>query len=152
MKRRVIIISGTSPSSASTAVLSGLAAGLEGFDEVRIDADLVGATGGTLDVYVQRQVALDAEISGGVWVDWIHFPQLGAGAAAVRYSVSPGAGVAISPVGVGTDASAGTPALAANTSVGGHPGSAVRVVCVAGVSTSAGATVKVYVTGIRKVH
>lgn len=152
MKRRVIPITGTSPGSASTAIVGGVAAGLEGYDEVRIDADLVGATGGTLDVYLQRLVAAAAEVTGGVWVDWLHFPQLAAGAAAIRYSVSSGAGVVISAVGLGTDASAGTPVLAANTSIGGHPGSAVRCVCVAGASTTVGAAIKVYVTCIRKVH
>lgn len=143
---QLFTLTGTSPASASTA-LGGVAPGLDRFDGFNIDADLVGATGGTLDVYLQRQVA------DNVWRDWLHFPQLTAGGAAVRYSVSTAPGVAntIVAVGTGTD-SAATPVLAANTFVGGHPGTKVRVVLVAGASTSAGAVYTIHIKGwIRRV-
>ena len=138
------VISGTTPASAST-VIGAVVNGLDRFDSFLIDADLVGATGGVLDVYLQRKVA------DNVWRDWLHFPQLGAGAAAVRYSVttSPGIANTILAVGTGTD-SAATPALAANTFVGGHPGYAVRAVYVAGASTSAGAVVSILIRGWKR--
>lgn len=132
-------ITATSPASASTAVAVATVPGLEKFDWFAIEADLAGATGGTLDVYVQRRLA------NNLWRDWIHFPQLAAGAAAVKYSVQSGSTTTITVVGGGTDASPGV-ALAVNTALGGHPGSELRVVFVAGASTSAGAaqTVRVY--------
>lgn len=132
-------ITATSPASASTAVASGTIEGLDRFDWIAIEADLQGATGGTLDVYVQRKLGAN------LWRDWLHFAQLSAGAAAVKYSVQSGSDNDIYTVGGGTDASPGV-ALAADSFVGGHPGTELRVVFVAGTSTSAGAaqTVRVY--------
>ncbi len=147
-QRQLFIIDDTSPASASTAI-GDPCKGLLGYDWFTIDALLVGATGGTLNVYLQRKVASDAEVTGGVWVDWLSFAQLSAGAAAVRYSVHSGSSTTIQTVASGTDASAGTPALTAGTFVGGHPGDQVRAVYVAGASTSAGAAVKIYLTGWR---
>jgi hypothetical protein len=142
-------ITGTSPATASTGIIAGsVRAGLERFDSFTIDAQLVGATGGSLDVYIQRQVTTASEVSGGVWADWLHFPQLASGAAAIKYSVQSGVATTIFVVGGGTDASAGTPALAANSFVGGHPGHAIRVVCVAGASTSAGAALVIDLIGL----
>jgi hypothetical protein len=46
-------ITGTSPSSASTAVLGTAVFGLSDCDIIRVYATLQGATGGTLDVYLQ---------------------------------------------------------------------------------------------------
>lgn len=138
---QVFRIEDTSPAAAGTAVGSKVA-GLEKFDWFMVDAQLVGATGGTLDVYLQRKIADD------LWADWLHFPQLAAGGAAVRYSAQSGTDKDIVVVGGGTDASPG-PALAANTFVGGCPGTAVRAVYVAGASTSAGAAVNIQITGRR---
>lgn len=145
MIRKVLTISGTSPASASTAVVGSAIGGLHAYDWFAIDASLVGATGGTLDVYLQRQVALDAEVTGGVWADWLHFTQLAAGGAAVKYSLQSGIDKTISTVAWGTDASAGTPVLSAASFVGGHPGQSLRCVAVAGASTSAGAAILIYV-------
>jgi hypothetical protein len=133
-------ITGTSPASASTAAVGDVLSGLQQFDELFIDAALVGATGGTLDVYIQRKLKTD------VWADWAHFPQLASGAAAVKYSVPNGRGTTIVVVGGGTDATP-APALAANTFLGGHPGDILRCVCVAGASTSVGAAVAIRITG-----
>jgi hypothetical protein len=133
-------ITATSPATASTAVAAATVEGLERFNWISIEADLAGATGGTLDVYVQRRLGRD------LWRDWIHFPQLTAGGAAVKYSVQSGSDADIYVVGGGTDASPGV-ALAADTAVGGHPGSELRVVFVAGSSTSAGAAQTVRVFG-----
>lgn len=144
MIRKLFTISGTSPAAAGTAIVGSALRGLEKFDWFTIDAALVGATGGTLDIYLQRQIALDSEVTGGVWADWLHFTQLAAAASAVKYSVQTGADKTLSTVAHGTDASAGTPALSAAAFVGGHPGLAVRCVAVAGASTSAGAAVTIY--------
>lgn len=126
-------IAGTSPAAASTAAL-GQVADLDDVDSVQIYADLVGATGGTLDVYLQT-----SPDGGTTWFDWLHFPQLGAGASAVRYGVAPAQSNTITVIGKGT-----TPALAANTCVGGRAGNIVRALCVAGASTSAGAALTIW--------
>ena len=141
MASKTFTIADVSPAAASTAI-GDVVMGLNAYDAFLIDADLVGATGGVLDVYLQRKIA------DNVWRDWLHFTQLTAGAAAVRYSVSTAPGIAntIVAVGTGTD-SAATPALAANTFIGGHPGDAVRAVYVAGASTSAGASITIRIRG-----
>jgi len=148
----VFDLSSTSPAAASTAVGLG-ASGLAKFLAVRIDAVLVGATGGVLDVYIQRKIAPN------VWVDWAHFPQLAAGASAVAYSLivqaanvgTPLTGTASQTIAsiatAGNDATP-TPALAAATLTLNHPGDMIRVVFVAGASTSAGGAQKIYATGI----
>lgn len=125
-------ITATSPAAASTVVHAVTFDGLEKYDWFTIDADLAGATGGTLDVYLQRKLASN------VWRDWVHFPQLAAAAAAVKYSITSQPASAITVCGGGTDAAPGV-ALAVNTAMGGHPGQEVRIIFVAGVSTSAGA-------------
>ncbi len=132
MKLDTKIITATSPAAASTVVHTETFQGLDKYTWFMIDADLQGATGGTLDVYLQRKLATN------VWRDWVHFTQLAAGASAVKYCVTPLSTNAIFIVGGGTDAAPGV-ALAANTNVGGHPGEIVRIVFVAGASTSAGA-------------
>lgn len=137
-------ISDTSPASASTA-LGSKVEGLDALESVTVDADLVGATGGTLDVYLQRKVA------DNVWRDWIHFTQLTAGGSAVKYTVMPSAPTSITTVGTGTD-SAATPALAAAGNAGGHPGTSVRAVYVAGSSTSAGAAIVIRLSGRTRNH
>ncbi len=135
-------ISETSPSSASTVVGASIT-GLQDFEFFRIDAALQGATGGTLDVYLQRK------ITDNVWADWLHFTQLTAGGAAVKWTAlagNPTLSTALtSTFGIGTDAAPAV-ALAANTFLGGHPGGAIRAVYVAGVSTSAGAPVLIHLT------
>jgi hypothetical protein len=141
--QRVFTISDTSPAAASTVVGSQVA-GMGEFDYVRIDAALVGATGGTLDVYLQRM------IKPGAWADWIHFAQLAAGASAIRYSAMAGHGLSttITTSNRGSDATPGV-TLAAATFLGGHPGDVVRAVYVAGASTSAGAAVVIDLTCCR---
>lgn len=141
-------ITGTSPAAAGQAALAIKATGLDQFDSFFITALLVGATGGTLDVYLQRRVTDD----GTVWADWVHFPQLLAGATAIKYSAASLPPAAATATVIGTTADNGTtgaPALAVNTVVAGHPGDQVRVVCVAGASTSAGAAVTVHIKGWR---
>ena len=108
-------------------------------EALRIVAELVGATGGTLDVYLQT-----SDDGGTTWYDWAHFPQLAAGASAIKYAFSvPSAGeLGITTIGSGT-----SPALAANTVVGGPWGDRIRALYVAGASTSAGAAVVINIYG-----
>jgi hypothetical protein len=142
MTIRQVTLTETSPSSASTAVGTAIN-GLQDYEFFRIDAALVGATGGVLDVYLQRK------IKDNVWADWLHYTQLTAGGAAVKWTClagNPTLSTALtSTFGIGTDASPGV-ALAANTFLGGHPGYSIRPVYVAGASTSAGASLTFHVT------
>lgn len=131
-------ISSTSPSSASTAV-GGSVGKLNKYDSIQVVATLTGATGGVLDVYLQTSA------DGSVWTDYAHFAQLSAGAVAVikSFTVSRGGQfTTITTVGQGT-----TPALAANTVLGGEFGDQMRVVFVAGASTSAGAAQTIDIIG-----
>lgn len=143
-KETPIALSFTSPAAASTVVSAGGLAGsasLTRADAIVIDAVLVGGTGGTLDVYLQRKTGSDA------WMDWVHFPQITAGTTK-RYTITmfgEGAGSSIVEVGGGTTAAPGV-ALAANTAVNVTPGGDVRVVCVAGAGTSAGAAQAITLT------
>ncbi len=139
---RVFTISDTSPATAITAVGS-VVSGLSDYPLLRVDAALVGATGGTLNVYLQRL------IKPGAWADWLAFTQLAAGAAAIRYSAIVGHGLSTT-ITTSNRGSDGTPGvtLTAGTFLGGHPGNTVRAIYVGGASTSAGAAVVVDIVGI----
>jgi hypothetical protein len=134
-------ISDTSPAAASTAA-GDVLYGLGRYDALQITAELVGATGGVLNVYLQT-----SPDGGTSWFDYIAFPQLSAGASAVKYMVNvPQAGASgITVVGKNT-----SPALAANTVVGGSWGDRLRALYVAGTSTSAGAAVVINVLGYQR--
>jgi hypothetical protein len=141
-KETQLSITVTSANAAGTSVAASSFKGnmLTKAEGLVIDATLTGATGGTLDVYLQRKVADDS------WFDWVHFPQLADGAATKRYTVTiTGNGSTIVEVGGGSDASPGV-ALAANTAVDVTPGGDVRIVFVAGVGTSAGAAQTINIT------
>jgi len=141
----------TSPAAAGTAASSqpvlgvsdnGLPGGVAGligdYEGAELIAELVGATGGTLDVYVQL-----SPDSGNNFYDVIHFPQLSAGASAVIYQspLSTATNTA-TPIVVGKNL---VPALAANTVVNGAFTDRLRLVMKAGSGTSAGAQVVVRV-------
>lgn len=135
-------ITATSPAAAGTVVHTEVFKGsmLARAEGLVIDAKLTQATGGTLDVYLQRKLTTNE------WVDWVHFPQLAAGTAVKRYTCTiTGNGASIVEVGGGSDASPGV-ALAANTAVDVTPGDDVRIVFVAGASTSAGAAQTIKIT------
>lgn len=128
-------LSFTSVNTATTTALTAVT-DLGGYQSMQIFAILTGATGGTLDIYLQG--SLDG---GTTWVDYAHFPQIAAGAAAIKrvWSVSRAAQqTTLATVGSG---SVGTPgvALAANTIIGGEWTDRLRVVAVSGAGTSAGA-------------
>jgi hypothetical protein len=140
-------LSGTVPNTASTTTVGKVVApsltadvntDLSKYTSLALYTELQGCTGGTLDVYLQ--VSPDC---GTTWVDFMHFPQL-AGGAAVVTTVTPFANAAATaPVAVGKGTS---PALAANTFVGGHPGDRMRVVFKtgAGVTVGTAQVIKLY--------
>ena len=130
----------TTANAAGTEIGAETLPDLSKFDWLSFAATLTGLTGGTLDVYIQREIATN------VWADWLHFPQLAAGAAAISYGAVPEASAVISTIGIGTTAAPGV-VLAANTCVGGHPGKNIRAVYVSGAGTAAGAAQVIYVSG-----
>ncbi len=132
-------IAEVSPAAAGTTAGTQIIRGLANYDFFTIDAAITGATGGTLDVYLQREVG---GAQSTVWRDWCHFTQAAAAAGIAYYYFSSGVTTDITAVGNGT-----TPVIAANTFLGGHPGDAVRALYVAGSSTSAGATQTIIITG-----
>lgn len=124
-------LSGASPAAAGAAV-GVTVTGLGAYRSLSVYANLQGATGGTLDVYLQY-----SPDGGTTWVDYTHYAQLAAAAAATAlvFAVSrAGQQTTITTVGTGL-----TPALAADTVVGGGWGDRLRVVFVAGSGTTAGA-------------
>jgi hypothetical protein len=121
---------------------AGVAGPLDDFEALQLVAELVGNTGGTLDVYVQT-----SPDQGVNWFDFAHFAQLNAGAAAVRYVLTASLYTQnTAPIAVGKNLA---PALAANTFVNGAFGDRVRLLMVSGTGTTAGAAVKVSVVAQR---
>jgi hypothetical protein len=139
----------TSPAAAGTAASSqpviggvdngipnGVCGLLGDYEAIDIIADLKGATGGALDVYVQNSP--DEGVS---WYDIIHFQQLAPGGALVSYQAPiSNATTTTAPILVGKNL---TPALAPGQVVNGAFSDRLRLVMVAGVSTTAGAPVVV---------
>lgn len=134
----------TVPATASTTTREGGKAldGLGAFDSLLIVATLVSCTGGTLDVYLQ--VASDNEDT-PTWVDYAHFAQIAGAASTVTKAISVSRHaqqLTATTVGVGD-----TPALAANTFLGGDFGERMRIVAVTGAGVSAGCDITVRVIG-----
>ena len=129
--------------SAATYGGPGVAMPLNDGNSLDIAADLRGATGGTLDVYVQYSVN-----SGRSWYDLAHFPTLASGASLLYYR----APVSLYTNSVNTQVVGKNlvPALAASAMVNGAFGDRVRLVMVAGAGTTAGATVSIGVTAQRE--
>lgn len=123
------VLSGTSPASATTAASTTIT-GLNLYSSLTVYYTVQGGTGGTLDIYLQ--VSPDA---GTTWVDYAHFAQLADGASAVtrEFTVSrAGQQTTVSTVGTNLN-----PALSGTTVIGGNFTDRMRVVYVAGASTSA---------------
>lgn len=142
MAWKEFLLTDTSPDAAgnndATAVTQD---GLEKYDWFTIDATLTQATGGVLDVYVQRYVPDLAE-----WRDWIRFTQLAAGSTVFRYTLdSRAAATSFTTVGQGTG-----PVISAGVMTCSMPGPKVRLYFVAGASTSAGAAQKVLIQAWKK--
>ena len=149
----ILVFNEMSPSSpgaiASSQAVSGTAGPngvatqqLDDYQALSFEAVLMGATGGTLDVYVQNSPDM-----GSTWYDYIHFAQLASGAATVRYVASVASGAQnLSLQTIGFNLS---PALAAATAIGGAWGDRFRLVMVSGAGTSAGAAVQMRIVGQR---
>lgn len=132
-------ITGSAPSTATTAVVGSPAVGLARYSRIRVTAQFAGNTGGALNVYLQR---FDPGL--GVWIDWVSFPQKASGAASNIQAIDAGqVSSDVFTVGSGT-----TPALTADSFTGGHPGNMVRCVAVSGASTSAGATINISIEAL----
>jgi hypothetical protein len=144
MPTRRLRISENSPDAASTAPSATVLLGLDLFESVMIVATLQGATGGALDVYLQVRTK-NQDSQPDEWVDYAHFAQIAAAAGATTklWSVTRAAQVTTAAT-VGKNAS---PALAANTILGGEFGSEMRALFVAGSGTSAGAAQIIDVIG-----
>lgn len=133
----VISLNFTSANAAGTTAATPVAStplGLSRFDAISIEATVQGATGGTLDIYLQVSHDFNPSDGSGNWFDYIHFAQLAAAASAVNYRVDPALTNSVTTVGKNL-----SPALAAGVCAGGYWGDAMRVVQVAGGGTSAGA-------------
>lgn len=148
----IFTFSETTPSAPGTVASSrsvgsslgpaGVAADLSQYSGLIVEANLVGATGGTLDVYVQFSTD-----EGTTWYDYAHFTQLAGGATAVSYVFSAATGaqnLTLATVGKNLN-----PALASGTVVGGSWGDRMRLVFVAGGGTTAGAAITVNIVGQR---
>lgn len=140
--KQVTIFNGTTQAASGT-LAHAAATGLGPFSTMSVVAQLVGATGGTLDLYLQG-----SSDGGTTWFDVAHYTQLAAAASAVDkvFALSKGGQqTTITTTGVGTTAAPGV-ALAAGTVVGGDWGDRLRLVEVAGSGTSAGAAIIIQAT------
>jgi hypothetical protein len=148
----LFVFSETSPAAAGTVASSqpvtgcnanylaaGIAGPLDDFESLNIDAELKGATGGTLNVYLQQ-----SPDNGTNWYDVISWAQLAGGAAQIYYSSPMSLSTTTTtPVVVGKNLA---PALAPGAVVNGSWSDRFRLVMVAGTGTSAGAQVTVRIS------
>lgn len=148
-RNQPLIITGTTPNAPGTAIV-GKQLGLGKYDSFIITASLVGATAGALDISLQRRITAP-DAGAPLWSEYARFTQLAAGAAAVVYTLSSAQAPTTPLVNSiwSENAQSGALTLTTNTCVGGHPGDALRVVAIAGASTSAGALITVYITCIK---
>lgn len=133
-------IASSGAASQTTIPTGGSVFCLSHYEKVAFIFECVGATGGTLDVYLQRKVGPNK------WVDYCHLPQIVAGTTK-RYESSQFDAATITDSGVGDDTPTATPAIAVNTIVPGHPGEVVRLVLVTGAGVSVAGSVTLYVQG-----
>ncbi len=135
---------GTTNPAAGTAVIGTPLVGIAQFNTALIVADLIGATGGTLDITVQTSI--DAQQDGtGRWIDLAHYTQLAAGGGAASWTSGHTRGFGTSTAPAAANPTSATPTLAANTIRPDFLGIALRVVAVAGAGTSAGAAISIKV-------
>lgn len=116
--------------------------GLQEFNKAVGTANLVGATGGTLDVVIQTNYGGSGMVgpTAGFWKDIARFTQLLAGAAAITYGfvLTRGIGGTLTAPTAQNTADA-TPVLTANTIVPQALGDAVRLIVLPGAGTTLGA-------------
>jgi hypothetical protein len=124
----IVLYSGNSPAGAATQATTPVV-GFKDCRAITIIANLLGAAGGALDVYIQDSP------DGVDFYDYAHFTQLASGAAAVTYAYSPSPiNDAIKAIGKNL-----TPALTANSVRGGHWYDQLRVLFVAAGGAAAAA-------------
>lgn len=141
-----IDLSGTSPSTVTTAVGATSSTQIGMFSTCSVYVAAQGATGGTLDIYIQT-LFKQLNVAPGLWVDVAHLPQIAAAGALTGYTFaltrwSPTTAAIFTPV----NTASGTPVLAVNTTVPGVLGYQLRVVYKTGAGTSAGAVQTILVT------
>lgn len=88
-----------------------------------------GATGGTIDIYLQTWDGVD-------WIDWAHLPTIAAGAAVSSTTFVPHIPAVPQFITTGRNL---TPAMTAGNATGGPSSDRMRVLFVAGAGTTAGA-------------
>lgn len=137
------LISDTSPiTSVGAAASATNLEFMDRFDAGTIVAELVGATGGTLDIYLQQYDASD-----GTWYDYLHFAQLASGAAAIIKSIPiTRTSQRTATVTIGKN---NAPALALDTCIGGDFGDRLRAWYVPGATTTVGAAIKIKFIGTK---
>lgn len=123
-------VSGNGDNAAPLGVAEG---NFDDFVSMRMEADLQGVTGGNLDVYVQSFWL-------GHWYDLAHFPTIAAGTPLAHYAFIAGPGYVQTAQQFGIDL---TPALAANTILGGPWGEKLRLLMVTGGGTASFVSVAV---------
>lgn len=131
-------MSATSPSTVTTSVGYTLTGDIGMFNSCAFYVVVQGATGGTLDIYIQTAVKkLNASPT---WVDVAHLAQLAAAAPAAAFAFTLTRWTPTSPVITGTlNTVSGTPLLPVNTIVPGLLGYQLRVVFKTGAGTTLGA-------------
>jgi hypothetical protein len=140
-KQKPLVLSFTTAAAAGTEISTVTFKGeaLSRADLLVVDAVLLGPTGGTLDVYLQRRTGAND------WTDWAHFSQV-ASITASRQSFSiSGLAQDILALGGGT---AGVPGvgLAVGKSSNVMPGDEVRAVFVSAGIVTAGAAQTITIT------
>jgi hypothetical protein len=133
-------LSGTSPAGASATVVDATSATQIGlYSTCSFMATVQGATGGTLDIFVQTRFKQKAA-PGFFWVDTAHLTQLAAAAAqtTVAFTLTRWSPTT-SAITANLNIASGTPLLAAATVVPGLLGDQLRIVYKTGAGTSAGA-------------
>jgi hypothetical protein len=141
MRPKLVSIIENSPDSDVSIVPSvGFVGGLSYFDAITIVATIQGATGGTLDIYLQTSYDVTPELPADslarVWYDYAHYQQLADGASPLNivWHVDRSTPVtAETSVGTGLN-----PALGVSTVNGGAWGDLMRVLFVPGAGTTAG--------------
>ena len=138
----ISLVAGTSPAGASTSATTSAIKGFGRYKAITILADLLGGTGGTLDVIVEHSP------DGTDWYEYVHFTQLADGATIKTYSYAPGLNDTIVAVGKNLTT---TMILTSGNAAGGHWFDQMRIRYVTGSGNSAGAAQIVRVLAVTEV-
>lgn len=150
MRPKIVTISENSPDSGAANVPSvAYVGGLSYFDALSIIATIQGATGDTLDVYLQTSYdmtpGLEADSVARIWYDYAHFQQLADGASPINVALHVNRSTSVTAetiIGTGLN-----PALGVSTILGGAWGDMIRILFVPGASTTAGSEQVVTIIG-----